>query len=1248
MSNNKNYLGIILVSIIVITGFSNIAYAQIPTISYDPVTRLIAIENGIAYPQDIAVAVSNPSVFDRSGNTYIITANLFIDSGAGLIIKDVTWKFNCSSNGEYGIDSEGILNIDNSTITVTNTNYRSKGMYCDKISHHLSIIDSEISYLGVPGNNFGITSIYPSDDSHYSNISNNTIHHSHGGLWLEHHSQGTTVKNNIIYDVSDQGITCKGKGKSIIIDNNEIYNISGSDCIGILSWSRNAIISNNTVHDLLETISSGIVPKQTINVTIFNNTIYNIPSRGLYATYYDFESSVLGNTVTNNTVYNCGYGITTKSYNLISVISNNTVYDCGTGLDIQRAYNHTFSNNNWHNNNINILFASGAPTDIKFINERIENATSYGIRSQSSGSYDNTIFQDCIFDGNLYDVRFETLSTLELIFINTEYSTVSFTENDNTILSYFYCDVFVQNAYLQGVNGAVFSFENELDSNYPSLNVYGENKSSFIAVANGHTPLPTNPVNSAVILDYWQTNTEKTEMTYTITAEKDVYSTTVTGVNPDETWYRSDPNIPSHTVTITLLTRTDANPTASAGLDRTAYPCEPITFDGSTSSDDQGIVSYIWDFDASDGLQQDAADAVVTHSYDTAGTYTATLTVTDTDGNEGCDAVTIKVVPPDTTPPAVGNVIASNPNEVKVVYSEAVEETSATAISNYAIDNGITISSASLGSDLKTVTLATSTHTEGITYTLTVNNVKDRVSVPNTIAPNTQVTYQYVKELIITDITAASGKNYVLNTLDTGKLQYIDRSYTFSSVPSSYINLKYIRTANDDKGSTANPYLEFDVNQDVTVYVVHDDRISPKPSWLASFTDTGDDLVGEGGTFSLYANNFSAGHISLGGNDGDSYSMYNVVLKPLTNSTFVNNPPELEAIGDKIVDEGQTLTFALSATDADGDVLTFSASNLPDGALFDSANRTFQWTPNLTQSGTYSNVHFEVTDGFLTDTEDVTIMVNDILAPIITSVNAASITSTSATIKWNTDEPSDSLVKYGTVSGVYTADVYNAADVVSHSIQLTGLSPDTTYYYVVNSTDPCGNSNESVEYNFTTGSQDTAPTSVTDPIAAPSTIPEDTDNDPQWGESSRLNVIVTDDDGIASVTIDLSAIGRLSAQPMNNIGGNIWSVNTSAAAGTPPQTYDLRVNATDIYGHSNTSVVISLTVVKNGDVNNDGEVDYMGDAVYLLRHTRNMPGYEAVLDGIADVTGDGKVDFVNDAVYLVRHTTNTPGYEILH
>jgi hypothetical protein len=76
-----------------------------------------------------------------------------------------------------------------------------------------------------------------------------------------------------------------------------------------------------------------------------------------------------------------------------------------------------------------------------------------------------------------------------------------------------------------------------------------------------------------------------------------------------------------------------------------------------------------------------------------------------------------------------------------VVFSEPVEESSSTDVLNYSIDNAITVFTASLGSDLKTVTLTTSELTDGVTYILTVNKIMDLASPPNMIAPNTTASF---------------------------------------------------------------------------------------------------------------------------------------------------------------------------------------------------------------------------------------------------------------------------------------------------------------------------------------------------------------------------------------------------------------------------------------------------------------------------------------------------------------------------
>ncbi len=95
------------------------------------------------------------------------------------------------------------------------------------------------------------------------------------------------------------------------------------------------------------------------------------------------------------------------------------------------------------------------------------------------------------------------------------------------------------------------------------------------------------------------------------------------------------------------------------------------------------------------------------------------------------------------------------------------------------------------------------------------------------------------------------------------------------------------------------------------------------------------------------------------------------------------------------------------------------------------------------------------------------------------------------TITWETDEASDSLVRYGTESGNYVADEYDAAMVTSHSIVLTGLSPETVYYFVVDSTDMSGNSVEGVEIDFETAASpapQTATVSIDDVTIAPTEV----------------------------------------------------------------------------------------------------------------------------------------------------------------
>jgi subtilisin family serine protease len=93
-------------------------------------------------------------------------------------------------------------------------------------------------------------------------------------------------------------------------------------------------------------------------------------------------------------------------------------------------------------------------------------------------------------------------------------------------------------------------------------------------------------------------------------------------------------------------------------------------------------------------------------------------------------------------------------------------------------------------------------------------------------------------------------------------------------------------------------------------------------------------------------------------------------------SVVQDRKPYLSPVGPQRVREGLPLRVALDAYDPEGDALTFAATPLPDGAVFDGDAGVFTWTPGYEQSGTYE-VTFSVSDGARSDSEVVTITVTN-------------------------------------------------------------------------------------------------------------------------------------------------------------------------------------------------------------------------------------------------------------------------------
>ena len=100
--------------------------------------------------------------------------------------------------------------------------------------------------------------------------------------------------------------------------------------------------------------------------------------------------------------------------------------------------------------------------------------------------------------------------------------------------------------------------------------------------------------------------------------------------------------------------------------------------------------------------------------------------------------ITSQELGPDTDAPFVANVTPAG-NTLGVVFNEVLEQASAETVSNYTLDNNISVTAASLNGSVVTLTVSPAL-AEGSTYTLIVNNVADVAG--NVMDPDT-VTFTY-------------------------------------------------------------------------------------------------------------------------------------------------------------------------------------------------------------------------------------------------------------------------------------------------------------------------------------------------------------------------------------------------------------------------------------------------------------------------------------------------------------------------
>ncbi|MBI4020454.1 MAG: VCBS repeat-containing protein, partial [Candidatus Aenigmarchaeota archaeon] len=176
------------------------------------------------------------------------------------------------------------------------------------------------------------------------------------------------------------------------------------------------------------------------------------------------------------------------------------------------------------------------------------------------------------------------------------------------------------------------------------------------------------------------------------------------------------------------------------------------------------------------------------------------------------------------------------------------------------------------------------------------------------------------------------------------------------------------RTVNENEG-IAIQLTASDPDNDTIIFNTDAGLVLPGPfafnetaglfSWIPTFDDAGEYNI----TFIAFDGQLADAEIVT----------ITVVDVPL------NRPPVLDAIGNRTVDENETLLIQLMAADPDNDTLAFgtnAGSILPSQFAFNAATGLFEWTPTFNDSGIYS-VTFNVSDGQLADNETISITVRD-------------------------------------------------------------------------------------------------------------------------------------------------------------------------------------------------------------------------------------------------------------------------------
>lgn len=156
-----------------------------------------------------------------------------------------------------------------------------------------------------------------------------------------------------------------------------------------------------------------------------------------------------------------------------------------------------------------------------------------------------------------------------------------------------------------------------------------------------------------------------------------------------------------------------------------------------------------------------------------------------------------------------------------------------------------------------------------------------------------------------------------------------------------------------------------------------------------------------------------------------------------------NRAPTISGNPHAAVTVGDTYSFTPSASDPDGDTLTFSIENRPVWASFDSGTGRLIGTPTLGDIGSYANIRISVSDG------QATASIPDF------AVDVTQLATESVTLTWTAPTDNEDGTALNDLAG-YKIYWGRSSGNYSHMIQVDNpgittyvvenLSPDTYFF----------------------------------------------------------------------------------------------------------------------------------------------------------------------------------------------------------